>query len=104
MFYICFKNKQDKEHNIRFIIGNGLRTDVWKTFLDRYGKNIRVLEFYAATEGNVGFFNLENKIGSIGMYSPLIKVIVSTYISWRCGQIYLPSVLNCSKLLCILSI
>lgn len=43
--------KEDKEHNVRMIFGNGLRPQIWEEFVKRF--NIpKVLEFYGATEGN----------------------------------------------------
>lgn len=43
--------KEDKEHNVRTIFGNGLRPQIWSEFVNRF--NIQqVLEFYGATEGN----------------------------------------------------
>ncbi|KAJ8393094.1 hypothetical protein AAFF_G00067770 [Aldrovandia affinis] len=55
----------DRDHNVRLAIGNGVRADVWRDFLERFG-NIQVREFYAATEGNVGFVNYTGKIGAVG--------------------------------------
>ncbi|KAI4894326.1 hypothetical protein NFI96_005954 [Prochilodus magdalenae] len=57
--------ENEKDHRVRLAIGNGLRADVWKEFLARFGK-IEVREFYASTEGNVGFMNYAGKIGAIG--------------------------------------
>jgi fatty-acyl-CoA synthase len=55
----------ETRHRIRVCCGNGLRLDVWDRFRTRF--NIpQILEFYAATEGNVSLFNLEGKPGSIG--------------------------------------
>lgn len=59
---------------MRAAIGNGLRPAVWRKFLDRFGEHINIREIYAATEGNVGFINLDNHLGSIGTFSPLMKV------------------------------
>uniref|UniRef100_H2Z7Y1 Very long-chain fatty acid transport protein n=1 Tax=Ciona savignyi TaxID=51511 RepID=H2Z7Y1_CIOSA len=75
--YVCKQpvTPEDRNHSVRTIVGNGLRPDVWKQFLSRFGAHIHVLEFYAATEGNVGFINLPNKFGCIGTYSPLIRKI-----------------------------
>lgn len=43
--------KEDSEHSIRLIFGNGLRPQIWNEFVKRF--NIaQVLEFYGATEGN----------------------------------------------------
>lgn len=55
----------DKKHTIRLAVGNGLRPDVWPKVHERFGIK-DVIEFYAATEGNVIFFNLDNTIGSVG--------------------------------------
>jgi fatty-acyl-CoA synthase len=45
--------------------GNGLRPDIWESFQQRFSIP-RILEFYAATEGNVSLFNVEGKPGAIG--------------------------------------
>ncbi|MBO0722402.1 MAG: long-chain-acyl-CoA synthetase, partial [Blastocatellia bacterium] len=55
----------EAEHRIRLCCGNGLRPDVWDRFKARFNIH-QILEFYAATEGNVSLFNLEGKPGSIG--------------------------------------
>lgn len=55
-------------------LGNGLRPQSWAKFLDRFGKDIKVAEFYAASEGPVGTINLDNHFGSIGSLSPFLKV------------------------------
>jgi fatty-acyl-CoA synthase len=59
--------KDDREHRVRAIIGNGLRADVWEPFQRRFGIE-RIVEFYGATEGNAPIMNLENKVGSVGRY------------------------------------
>jgi len=43
--------KEDQEHSIRLIFGNGLRPQIWDEFVQRF-KIPQVLEFYGATEGN----------------------------------------------------
>ncbi|KAL1257295.1 hypothetical protein QQF64_012840, partial [Cirrhinus molitorella] len=68
--YLCNTEQRasDKEHDVRLAIGNGLRSDVWREFLKRFGR-IEIREFYASTEGNVGFLNYAGKIGAIGRIS-----------------------------------
>jgi fatty-acyl-CoA synthase len=56
---------REREHRLRLVCGNGLRSDVWQTFKDRF-RIPQILEFYAATEGNVTMFNYEGKPGAIG--------------------------------------
>uniref|UniRef100_A0A673X0F9 long-chain-fatty-acid--CoA ligase n=1 Tax=Salmo trutta TaxID=8032 RepID=A0A673X0F9_SALTR len=65
--YLCNtpKRDNDREHNVRLAIGNGVRAEIWREFLNRFG-NIYVREFYASTEGNVGLINYTGKIGAIG--------------------------------------
>ncbi|MGJ3233078.1 MAG: long-chain-acyl-CoA synthetase [Oceanicaulis sp.] len=59
----------EKKHKIRVAIGNGLRPDVWPRFAERSGIP-RIIEFYGATEGNVGLINLDSKPGAIGRVPP----------------------------------
>ncbi|KAF7658738.1 hypothetical protein LDENG_00008370 [Lucifuga dentata] len=67
MRYLCNtpKKDSDRDHRVRIAIGNGVRTDIWSEFLNRFG-NIKVQELYAATEGNIGFINYTSKIGVVG--------------------------------------
>ena len=55
----------ERKHQIRLCVGNGLREDVWETFRDRFAIP-NIVEFYGATEGNVGLVNLDGKVGAIG--------------------------------------
>jgi fatty-acyl-CoA synthase len=63
----------ERSHRIRIAIGNGLAPEAWRPFIDRFGP-LRILEFYASTEGNVWLYNLEGKIGSIGRVPPYVAV------------------------------
>jgi len=63
---------EEKQHKIRVAIGNGLRPDVWPRFVERSGIP-RVMEFYGATEGNVGLVNLDSKPGAIGRIPPHLR-------------------------------
>jgi fatty-acyl-CoA synthase len=56
---------REREHRLRIACGNGLRADVWPRFAERFAIP-RILEFYAATEGNVSLYNVEGEIGAIG--------------------------------------
>ncbi len=56
---------REASHRIRLACGNGLRADVWETFTRRFAIP-HVLEFYAATEGNLSLYNVEDKPGAIG--------------------------------------
>jgi fatty-acyl-CoA synthase len=55
----------ETQHKIRLACGNGLRPDVWPEFRQRF-RIPKILEFYAATEGNVAMFNFEGKPGAVG--------------------------------------
>ncbi|MFL6975568.1 MAG: long-chain-acyl-CoA synthetase [Xanthobacteraceae bacterium] len=55
----------ETKHRIRVCCGNGLRPDVWPEFQKRF-RIPHILEFYAATEGNVAMFNFEGKAGAVG--------------------------------------
>jgi fatty-acyl-CoA synthase len=56
---------REHQHRLRLCAGNGLRADVWAVFKDRF-RIPQILEFYAATEGNVSLYNIEGVPGSIG--------------------------------------
>jgi fatty-acyl-CoA synthase len=60
------------EHRIRMACGNGMASEVWDEFLERF-RIPRILEFYAATEGGVSLFNIEGKRGAIGRIPPYLE-------------------------------
>ena len=62
---------RETTHRIRLACGNGLRADVWETFKRRFAIP-HVLEFYAATEGNLSLYNVEDKPGAIGRVPPFL--------------------------------
>ena len=55
----------EQDHRIRLCCGNGLRPDIWRAFQQRF-QIPRILEFYAATEGNVALFNFDGTPGAVG--------------------------------------
>jgi fatty-acyl-CoA synthase len=55
----------ERRHHLRIACGNGLSRAVWTTFQARFAVP-RIVEFYAATEGNFSLFNVEGAPGSIG--------------------------------------
>lgn len=77
----------DKDHRVRIAIGNGVRTDIWSEFLNRFG-DIKVRELYAATEGNIGFINYSSKVGAVG------RVNVVHRVSRGTGPLFLAALLS----------
>jgi fatty-acyl-CoA synthase len=76
----------ETKHRLRICCGNGLRANVWVELKARF-RIPQILEFYAATEGNISLFNVEGKPGAIGRIpsflahrfpAALIKVDTST--------------------------
>ncbi len=55
----------ERAHRLRLACGNGLRPDVWAQFKRRF-QIPQIIEFYAATEGNVSLFNFDGKEGAVG--------------------------------------
>ncbi|WP_430331620.1 long-chain-acyl-CoA synthetase [Rhodococcus sp. ACT016] len=46
----------DRDNDIRLVVGNGLRPEIWTEFTERFGIE-RVAEFYGASECNIAFVN-----------------------------------------------
>ncbi|XP_060091501.1 long-chain fatty acid transport protein 6 [Heteronotia binoei] len=65
--YLCKQpvKEEEKHHKVSLAVGNGIRPDVWKEFLLRFG-NIKICELYGATEGTICFMNHTGKVGSVG--------------------------------------
>ncbi|XP_061445076.1 long-chain fatty acid transport protein 5 isoform X2 [Rhineura floridana] len=78
MRYLCNvpKTGNDRDHCVQMAIGNGMRMEVWKEFLRRFGP-IQIYEFYGATEANVGFVNYTGKVGAVGRTNFLHKKLVN---------------------------
>lgn len=66
----------DATNSLKFMIGNGLRPEVWGPFKQRFAIE-EVREIYGASEGNltsVNLFNLDNCVGMIFTPHALVKV------------------------------
>mmetsp|Transcript_17210 Transcript_17210/g.20863 ORF Transcript_17210/g.20863 Transcript_17210/m.20863 type:complete len:635 (-) Transcript_17210:1484-3388(-) len=59
------KSDHDLSHNVRIVIGNGLRREVWTPFLKRFGIP-EVGEFYGATEGNIALGHHSQNFSGVG--------------------------------------
>ncbi|MGV9820953.1 long-chain-acyl-CoA synthetase [Nocardia xishanensis] len=46
----------DRQHRVRLAVGNGLRSELWEEFTERFGIR-RVVEFYGASEAPIAFVN-----------------------------------------------
>ncbi|MCC6215418.1 MAG: long-chain-acyl-CoA synthetase [Polyangiaceae bacterium] len=58
-------SEEERDRRIRLALGNGLRGDVWRPFVERFGVRT-VREFYGATEAPAAIFNLHDRVGSVG--------------------------------------
>jgi putative long chain acyl-CoA synthase len=60
----------EKNNPVRLFAGSGMRQDVWRRLIDRFGP-VGVLELYASTEANAVLANASGKkIGSVGRPLP----------------------------------
>ncbi|XP_032363772.1 very long-chain acyl-CoA synthetase [Etheostoma spectabile] len=64
---------EERAHRVRLAAGSGLRSDVWKEFVKRFGK-IQIREGYGLTEASVGFLNYTDEVGPIGRASYFNKL------------------------------
>ncbi|XP_022110798.1 very long-chain acyl-CoA synthetase-like [Acanthaster planci] len=66
----------ERNHSVWLAIGNGLSTDIWTDFQDRFCI-AQIGEFFASSEGNRGFMNTDGTVGAVGAYSPLTKLLLN---------------------------
>lgn len=50
-YILAVNDKSQMNNTVRAMFGNGLRPQIWKNFVDRFGVK-EIYEFYGATEGN----------------------------------------------------
>lgn len=67
------KTVEEASHKVRLAAGSGLRADVWKELVRRFGK-IQIREAYGLTEASIGFVNYTDEIGPIGRASYFNKL------------------------------
>jgi acyl-CoA synthetase (AMP-forming)/AMP-acid ligase II len=72
------ENPLDHQVKLRFALGNGMRPEYWKVFQNRYNVHF-IAEFYSATEGNIGLFNILSKPGALGFIPSLIGDVLSPF-------------------------
>ncbi|VDM52859.1 unnamed protein product [Angiostrongylus costaricensis] len=68
---------EEKLHRVRLMWGNGLRAEIWRDFVSRFGIQ-RIGELYGSTEGNSNIVNIDNHVGSCGFF-PIYPFISSLY-------------------------
>lgn len=85
---------EDRDHQLRIGVGNGLRPDIWEEFTQRFGVE-SMREFYGSTEGNAPMFNVEGRPGMIGRLWPS-QIIVRCDLST--GKIYRDAQGRCEQL------
>ncbi|KAL8686572.1 MAG: hypothetical protein Q9218_007010, partial [Villophora microphyllina] len=70
----------DRKNKVRLAFGNGLRSDVWKRFQDRFGIEA-IAEFYSATEGTGACWNLSRNdyaVGAVGRNGSLSSKLLES--------------------------
>ena len=63
---------EEKQHKIRAMIGNGLRTEIWKEFVHRFNIS-QISEIYGSTDGNCNMVNFDNRVGAVGFVPVLLQ-------------------------------
>ncbi|KAI8147283.1 hypothetical protein BJV82DRAFT_648107 [Fennellomyces sp. T-0311] len=65
----------ETKHKVHTCFGNGMPPEIWNQFRDRFGIQ-KIAEFYGATEGPGGIFNLNTNqfsAGAVGYCGPLLR-------------------------------
>lgn len=64
----------DRQHKVRLMFGNGLRPQIWREFVERFGIK-QIGEFYGSTEGNANIVNFDNTPGACGFVSRILPIV-----------------------------
>lgn len=64
----------DRKHKVKLMFGNGLRPQIWREFVDRFGIG-KIGEFYGSTEGNANIVNFDNMPGACGFVSRILPIV-----------------------------
>lgn len=72
--YNASPSELDQQHQVKKIIGNGLRPDIWKNFKYRFNIS-EVYEFYASSEGNMTFTNTLNLDDTVGWCASKFEIV-----------------------------
>ncbi|KAJ3270046.1 Fatty-acid-CoA ligase FadD6 [Terramyces sp. JEL0728] len=83
---------KDKDHKLKFMAGNGLGADIWLDFKKRFGIG-KIAELYAATEGNIGIFNVQENnnygvgaVGRLGLLTGLMSKRIVVKVDLVTGE------------------
>ncbi len=88
--------EEEKNNTVTKIIGNGMRLGMWKKFKERFNINF-IGEFYASSEGNIGFaniFNLDYTVGYGGVPFAIVKYDKEAEKPWTNTNGYMEKVLK----------
>ncbi|ODM91184.1 Long-chain fatty acid transport protein 4 [Orchesella cincta] len=66
-------SEHDRNHQVRTMVGNGLRKEIWSEFVGRFNIS-EIIEVYGATEGNCNMGNIDSKVGAVGF--------IPSYLNW----------------------
>ncbi|XP_039979161.1 very long-chain acyl-CoA synthetase isoform X2 [Xiphias gladius] len=80
---------EERVHSVWLAAGSGLRSDVWKEFVKRFGR-IKLREGYGLTEVSIGFLNYTDEVGPIGRASYFNKLSMPFEILRYDPQTYEP--------------
>jgi fatty-acyl-CoA synthase len=58
--------EQEKDNQLKYVIGSGMGVDVWPRFVQRFGSHLRIYEGWGSTEANCNMANVDNTPGACG--------------------------------------